>query len=413
METTSTYSMSHPHAHTETEDGFEILKPRPSSRSFEFGASDSAPSTPPSPSDAPSQPFPNIDNHRLEPLKTKMANSNDTTTPAKSRSFLNLTSSTLFGIYQPSGLDTEPPTPSGAGAQTPAGVDSRHASFDWAKVDLPNAAFQKTTDGRVRRRSTAPQLRGTHTVRKGFKGYFLPLLGRIVALFGVGVLYGLLISHLHDRQQMAPVAVNLDRSRWSYLATWGAIGILLGEALPYADKLFWSAPEDALEDDRQTEEEVENRERRKARSADGWLDVVRSIGAFVGIAFAVRKLPWQSTLQLSLTLALANPALWYLIDRSCSGFILSTVVALSGTAVLLGVNPAWVPPPSPTEVLQEHAARTGGVLNSTIEALQSDGYVLGIFTQESISVATWIASVLFVSSVCFGNIGRRLSAERL
>ena len=27
---------------------------------------------------------------------------------------------------------------------------------------------------------------------------------------------------------------------------------------------------------------------------------------------------------------------------------------------------------------------------------------------ESIAVATWIASVLFVSCVCFGNIGRRL-----
>ncbi|KAF7194791.1 hypothetical protein HII31_03914 [Pseudocercospora fuligena] len=407
--------MSHPAPHTD-ENGVP-LKPRPrvSSRPFELGSPpDSAPPTPPS--DEPSHDaFPN--DYKLRPLKTNMAENNGATTPAKTRSFLNLTSSTLFGIYQPSGLETENPTPYGAGAQTPAGQtpasDSRHASFDWSRVNLPKDAFQKTADGRVRRRSTAPQLHKSHGVRKGFKGYFLPLLGRVVALFSVGVLYGLLISHLHDRQRIAPVAVNLDRSRWSYLATWGIVGVLLGEALPYADKLFWSDSESALDDEEETEEEVERRELRKARGADGWLDVVRSIGAFVGIAFAIRKLPWQSTLQLSLTLALANPAVWYLIDRSSSGFVLSTLVALGGTGILLSVNPSLVPPPSPVEVIQEHVARTGGVHNGTVEALKGEEYVLGIFTQESVGVATWIASVLFVSSVCFGNIGRRLSPERL
>lgn len=245
-------------------------------------------------------------------------------------------------------------------------------------------------------------------MKKGFKGYVLPLIGRIAALFGVGLLYGLLISHLHDRQQLAPVKVNLDRTRWSYLATWGVIGVILGEALPWVDTL-WAPDEDAIEDE--TENEAEMRKTNEARGANGWLEIVRSIAAFVGIAFAIRKLPWQSTLQLSLTLALANPAVWYLIDRSPPGFILSTVVALGGTAVLLGVNPALVPPPSPAQNLKGHAAKHGSLLNGTLNELGNEDLVFGIFTQESVGVATWVASVLFVSCVCFGNIGRRLAPQ--
>lgn len=33
----------------------------------------------------------------------------------------------------------------------------------------------------------------------------------------------------------------------------------------------------------------------------------------------------------------------------------------------------------------------------------------GLISNESIGIGTWIASVLFCSSVCFGNIGRRLA----
>jgi hypothetical protein len=41
-------------------------------------------------------------------------------------------------------------------------------------------------------------------------------------------------------------------------------------------------------------------------------------------------------------------------------------------------------------------------------ASHGDLLVAGVFTSESVGVATWIASVLFVSAVAFGNIGRRL-----
>ncbi|CAK3851979.1 insig domain-containing [Lecanosticta acicola] len=399
--------MSHPLPHSDDLDS-SVLKPRPR-RPFELTSpTNSAPDTPTS--DAQS-----LSEKNLEPLNTALNNhlrssnivspmaADGSATPSRTRSFLNLTASTLFGIYQPAdlGTETENPTPWGTGAETPA--DSRNGSFDFARVNLPDTVFLKGADGKLRRKSTAPQLSRYQKPRRGFKGFFLPLAARVTALFGIGMLYGLLISHLHDRQKIAPVPMDLDRTRWSYLLSWGCIGALLGEALPWADVL-WQPEDNAVEDDEQ--------QRKNGRAMDAWMDVVRSMGAFIGIAFAIRKLPWQSTLQLSLTLALANPAVWYLIDRSPPGFIVSTIVALSGTAVLLGTNPALVPSPSPWQLLQGHAAKNGG-LNDTLKGVaESEEFVFGIFSQESVGVATWIASVLFVSSVCFGNIGRRLAPQR-
>lgn len=404
--------MSHPVPHNDDPDAVPIKpQPRPR-RPFELSsAPNSAPPTPPS--DA--QSFHEKTN--LEPLNTALHSTlnsssskrispmeaDGSATPSRTRSFLNLTTSTLFGIYQPAGFgtETENPTPWGTGAQTPA--ESRNGSFDFSRVNLPDTVFQKGADGKMRRKSTAPQKRPTP--KRGFKGYFLPLVGRMVCLFGVGMLYGLLISHLHDRQKIAPVQVDLDRSRWSYLITWGVIGAVLGEVLPWADVL-WQPDEGAVEED-------DEQQRKNGRGMDAWMDVVRSVGAFVGIAFAIRKLPWQSTMQLSLTLALANPAVWYLIDRSPPGFIVSTIVALSGTAVLLGTNPALVPSPSPWQLLQEQVGNKEA-LNETLKStVHGEDFVFGILSQESVGVATWIASVLFVSSVCFGNIGRRLAPQRV
>ena len=112
-----------------------------------------------------------------------------------------------------------------------------------------------------------------------------------------------------------------------------------------------------------------------------------------------RKLPWQSTSQISLTLALVNPVLWYLVDRSKPGFLLSMFVGLVGTGIAYGINPEIVPSPSASP------APAGSILNVTSEYGVHDGLV----SNENISIGTWIASVLFCSSVCFGNIGRRLA----
>lgn len=328
--------------------------------------------------------------------------------PSRTRSFMNLTSSTLFGIFQPGDYHNpdrdEAATPWGTGAQTPA--HGRTSQLDMSRVD--KVLGNGTTSFKSRRKPVA-QSRTHRQPPKGFRGYFLPRFGRVIALYATGLLYSLLITHLHDRQALAPTKVDINRSSWTYFTWWGLTGVALGEALPWVDT-FW-APED--------EEEAEHERTRRAKDSkrarntkgqqDAWMDVVRSIGAFVGVAFAIRKLPWQSTLQLSLTLALANPAIWFIVDRSPPGFVLSTIFSLVGTLFLLGMNPALVPSPSPAEVLRAHVQRNGGSVTRLASALGNEDLILGIFTQESVGVATWIASVLFVSSVCFGNIGRRLA----
>lgn len=371
-----------------------ILKPKPR-RPFELTSPPaSRPSSPP----ATDQSFPSY-------LQAPHSMSGSTT-PSRTRSLLNLTSSTLFGIYEPTGFSTERETtytPWGTGAQTPADSPvNRRGEWDWSKANIPDTVLHNRPNGtKLRRKSAAPQQQRVHHMpRKGFKGYVLPNVGRVIALFGVGVSYALLITHLHDRRGLAPARVELNRSSWTYLACWGLAGILLGEALPWADT-FWAPDED------ENQKPQKQQDRKSVSGLDGWMDVVRSIGAFVGIAFAIRKLPWESTLQLSLTLALANPAVWYLIDRSPPGFILSSIAAIGGTAVLLGINPALVPSPTPLEVLRGLVARNGGSSGLAREKL-----VLGIFSEESVGVATWIASVFFVSAVCFGNIGRRLALQK-
>lgn len=94
-----------------------------------------------------------------------------------------------------------------------------------------------------------------------------------------------------------------------------------------------------------------------------------------------RKVPWQSTLQVSLTLAVANPVLWYLIDRSKPGFALSLLVSVTGTIFSMLFNPSFVPVP---DIHHERMA------------------------SDKMGVFLWLASILFCASLCFGAIGRRL-----
>jgi len=76
---------------------------------------------------------------------------------------------------------------------------------------------------------------------------------------------------------------------------------------------------------------------------------------------------------------------------------------LTGTGLLLSINPDLIPSPHPANIQS-----FSNVANATANAGRGQDLVLGAFTLESVGVATWIASVLFVSAVAFGNIGRRL-----
>ena len=116
-----------------------------------------------------------------------------------------------------------------------------------------------------------------------------------------------------------------------------------------------------------------------------------------------------------MTLALVNPLLWWIIDRSAAGLIVSGAVGLTGSAVLLGVNPKMMP--APVSLL--HGA-TGNASADEYSGLAGSSHDAHLWAQQAAAAAAtagqgtletgvWMVSVLFCSCVCFGNIGRRLA----
>ncbi|PVH86709.1 hypothetical protein DL98DRAFT_481729 [Cadophora sp. DSE1049] len=338
----------------------QIYHPKPR-RPFAPFDQTSAPQQPPSPQLAPSE------------------------SPSRTHSFLNLTSSTLLGIYSPTGYQADDisSTPWGTGAQTPrtlslsAPVPTRPRTKSQAHLPPP----QSTTSS------------------------VFALGLRSILLFGMGMGYGVLVRHLHDDRQLAPFQVEgiiKPRNDWRYLVFWGVAGVLLGSLMPWVDTLFLDSGEVAVSGSGEAEGQEEGSE--SGIFGADWTPVVRSVGAFVGIAYAIRKLPWASTLQASLTLALVNPVLWYLVDRSKPGFLLSSFVGATGTALLLASNPDMMPSPASASIPKSNK-------NTTSKYLGSLGGELGLggVRRETIEGGIWILSVLFCSCVCFGNIGRRLA----
>ncbi|KAE9986090.1 hypothetical protein BLS_000023 [Venturia inaequalis] len=291
---------------------------------------------------------------------------------SRSRSIINLTSSTLFGIYSPSSFTdaSVPPTPWGTGAETPMRNESIDGLSNYnggPRVSEIEARLLGKPNGRTTSQAhRAPQSRVVLLLRT---------ILRVVVLFGFGLAYGGLVAHLHDNRNVAPVRVEgLDRASWRYFLFWGVSGVGMGSLLPWIDG--------------------GNQKPAAGINIGQWNEVVRSVGAFVGVAFAIRKLPWSSPLQLTLTLALVNPFLWYLIDRTPAGFTLSSLFGILGTAIILAINPALVP--SASSYVPATASTT---TNHTGAAQRAAGEALvgGLFSYEAVGVATWIASVMFCS----------------
>ena len=123
--------------------------------------------------------------------------------------------------------------------------------------------------------------------------YGFSLLIRTVLLGGIGMLYGLLVRHLHDEQQLAPFGVEgiiKPRNDWTYLIFWAVAGVAWGSLLPFVDTLYAYGDGKALSDERvdSTAGDTGGKATRSAGilSAD-WTPIVRSVGVFVGIAFAI------------------------------------------------------------------------------------------------------------------------------
>merc|ERR1712224_692664 len=113
-----------------------------------------------------------------------------------------------------------------------------------------------------------------------------------------------------------------------------------------------------------------------------------------------------------MTMAMVNPLLWWLIDRSQVGFILSAAVGLVGWLIAMGVDPHMVPlPPSSHLALIGAGGLAPGGANQTVTApansAEAPFLLAHIASQETVETGIWMLSVLFCSCLCFGNIGRR------
>ncbi|CAG9944637.1 unnamed protein product [Clonostachys rosea f. rosea IK726] len=323
-------------------------------------------------------------------------------------SYMNLTSSTLYGIYSPTTTSRafhdrdEDDTPWGTGAQTPI----RRPTLDDVTYELMKErshlgrrpSVYRTVDTTIPHAATPAS--ASHAP--------ISTTRRAALLLSLGVGYGMVLTRLQDNSQWPslPAGMIQPRQDMYYLAFWGISGVVLGSLLPWIDNVWESTFGREVEDDASTVDAASSAE---PDASTDWTLVMRAIGAFVGIVFAIRKLTWTSSLQASLALALVNPLLWWIIDRSKAGFMLSTMVAVLGSAVFLGVNPDMMPAPSGLF----HPGAGAGAGNSSY-AIDSELYsaLSGIASQETVEAGVWMLSVLFCSSICFGNIGRRLVSEK-
>ena len=386
-------------------------------------------------------------------LRTKRATSNASlstydggnedgngTLRSRNKSFLNMTSSALSGIFDDAGASTTGErsvvdTPWGTGAETPAlfggplemvnGFETVNG-HESGSVGSPDGGLRATEFARAGHPSyqIRMRVRPTQVAQKNATQRAVVIVGKLSLMFLFGVAYGVIVSHLHDSRELAAVQVGgVDQSSWLYLTGWGCAGLVLGSLLPYIDLLSGKEQEQEQEQTSQPSADPGS----ELSFGEQFNDVVRSVGTFMGIAFAIvstfnrwktqvpkkklltcpkRRLPWQSTLQLTLTLALVNPALWYILDRSRNGLSFSLITTSVLTSCIFLSNPDVLP--SPALPYTANATHPPSSASGRIQPYQQELFA-GLVSYDNLATATWVGSVVFCSCICFGGIGRRLA----
>lgn len=207
--------------------------------------------------------------------------------PPRNKSLLNLNSSTLSGIYDATsaGEQSVVETPWGTGAETPrhpaVGSDDQEPSVRSSDGGLS----MKKLAGKGAAMEKVPGRKRSHSIRQPRQGMwkYAVLVGKLVSLFVFGVIYGVIVSHLHETRQFPRVHVveSMHRNGHVYFAIWGLFGVALGSLLPYVD-LLWDSQRGASEAGDNKEAETPD-----SPLSEQINEVVRSVAAFVGIAFAI------------------------------------------------------------------------------------------------------------------------------
>lgn len=273
-----------------SEDGGpHIFRPIPR-RPFELGLMSP---TPPDDDSAPPSPTSNANASQGFLLDPRAFSGPAGDSISRAASYKNLTSSTLAGIYSPNisgypASDTvygsEPPdTPWGTGAETPATAARGSVDESIYKLVKDRSSLLK------RRRSSALSNRSGNSLQQLQQGgsptqTALSLALRTTFLFVLGLGYGAILSRLSTEQQWASFPVEgMIRHRYNsaYLACWGVFGVALGSLLPWFDGKWEQAFEKSEEEDEEDFKEEEE------DPGTDWALVVRGVGAFVGIVFAI------------------------------------------------------------------------------------------------------------------------------
>lgn len=266
-----------------SDDGPQIVRPiprRPFNVNFTRATPPEDPSTPELPNDA------SFGSRLLSAAWEKLGDTPGAGASTISRppSIMNLTSSTLYGIYSPTASKgdrgfAEPQdgeTPWGTGAQTPI----KRPSVDEATYELMRDRHMK------RRRSSFKAEATTKTETSK-----LSIALRTSLLFVLGLGYGALVTRFQAEQKLSSGIIDPTYNK-TYLAFWGVSGVFLGSLLPWFDTFWEEAFPNAENEGAGVGEDEE--EDRAAATASDWTLVMRAIGAFVGIVFAIVSFPESS-----------------------------------------------------------------------------------------------------------------------
>jgi hypothetical protein len=186
---------------------------------------------------------------------------------------------------------------------------------------------------------------------------FQKLFIRGILLFAIGVLFSLVLNLLQVQRQVTlfpDLVDNVFASTWWVPPSCGTAAAIVGLLYPYCDHQLG--------------------ERRLNKQE--WSSVMRCIAIFVGINHASAKIDFANNLQLSLTLTALSIGLWWLFDRSRSGFALGLSIAVIATLV--------------SQLLVYH-----GVYRYT--------------APDFLYVRSWLPCIFFSGGITMGNIGRQLA----
>ncbi|CAG5125205.1 unnamed protein product [Candidula unifasciata] len=188
-------------------------------------------------------------------------------------------------------------------------------------------------------------------------GSLKSLITRGSVLFLTGVFFALVLNLLQVQRQVTvfppEVLASLFSSAWWIPPSCGTAAAAIGLLYPCLDKRVGRLPDKAE-----------------------WSNVMRCIVVFVGINHASAKIDFANHIQLSTSLAAMSIGLWWLFDRSKSGFGLGLSVAFIATFI--------------SQVL---------VYNEVYRYTEPD----------FLFVRSWLPCIFFAGGITMGNIGRQLA----